>query len=147
MSEKIRINEAITVGGQPSRDELRALGDNGFRAVINLRTENEEDQPLSPDEEAQVVRDAGLDYAHIPVSADSLSEHDVDAFRERLDELPTPVFVHCSSGKRAGAFAVMDLAVEQGLSGEQALQKAEQMGFECDVPELEKFVRDYIDRH
>ena len=36
-------------------------------------------------------------------------------------------------------------AVEEGMSGDEAVQKAEDMGFECDVPELEAFVKKYID--
>ena len=41
----------------------------------------------------------------------------------------------------------MHMAVEQGMTGEQTLQKAEEMGFECDQPELEQFVKDYVDSH
>ena len=147
MTEQIRINDAVTVGGQPSIEELRELSDNGFRSVINLRTHNEEDQELTPDEEEEIVRGIGMEYAHIPVTADSLSQGKVEAFRERLNGLPSPVFVHCSSGKRAGAFTMMDVGVKQDMSGEQAIEKAEEMGFECDVPELEKFVKRYIDQH
>ena len=42
---------------------------------------------------------------------------------------------------------MMDLAVKQGMSGEQTLQKAEEMGFECDKPELIEFVKKYVDTH
>ena len=37
--------------------------------------------------------------------------------------------------------------VEQGMTGEQTLQKAKEMGFECDQPQLEQFVRQYVDSH
>ncbi|EDZ66682.1 hypothetical protein NOC27_9 [Nitrosococcus oceani AFC27] len=70
----------------------------------------------------------------------------MDQFRERLEDVPKPVFVHCASGKRAGAFTMMATAVEQGMNGETALQKAREMGFECDVPQLEQFVKTYIDK-
>lgn len=147
MAEKIRFNRAITVGGQPSAEELRRLKQQGFAAVINLRTHAEEDQPLQPDEEGELVRSLGMEYMHLPVAADSLKDVKVDAFRDELDKLPEPIFVHCSSGKRAGAFTMMDMAVKEDMSGQEAVQQAEQMGFECDVPELEAFVKDYIDSH
>lgn len=41
MAEKIRFNRAITVGGQSSAEELRKLKQQGFAAVINLRTSAE----------------------------------------------------------------------------------------------------------
>jgi uncharacterized protein (TIGR01244 family) len=87
------------------------------------------------------------DGRHIPVSDDSLSGEVVDGFRREIARLPKPVLVHCASGKRSGAFAMMDVAVEQGMSGEEVIRKAEAMGFECDQPGLERFVRDYVDWH
>lgn len=42
---------------------------------------------------------------------------------------------------RAGAMARMHVSCEHGMTGEQTLQKAEEMGFECDQPELVEFVK------
>lgn len=42
---------------------------------------------------------------------------------------------------------MMNIAVDEGMSGDQTLQKAKEMGFECDQPELEQFVRNYVDSH
>ncbi len=92
-----------------------------------------------------MVKESGMEYSHIPVSLDAMNETQVDNFRGQLTKLPAPIFVHCASGKRAGAFAMMHAALEQGFSGEQALQTAEQMGFECDQPRLKQFVKNYID--
>lgn len=147
MTEKIRFNRAITVGGQPSADELQRLQQNGFKSVINLRTSAEQDNSLEPDEEGELVRSLGMEYINLPVATDSLKDVKVDAFRDELDKLSEPIFVHCSSGKRAGAFTMMDAAVKEDMSGNEAVNMAEQMGFECDVPELEAFVKQYIDSH
>jgi len=147
MTKQIKFNQAITVGGQqPSAEELRKLKDEGFRAIVNLRAEGEENQSMSPQEEGKRVRELGMEYVNIPVTMDSISEEKVDTFRQRLAELPKPVFVHCASGKRSGAFTMMHVAVNEKMSGEQAMQKAQEMGFECDVPELEAFVKSYIDK-
>ena len=118
-----------------------------FKAVANLRTHGEEDQPLSPDEEGRVVRGLGMAYLHYPVASGELSAELVDGFRRRLGELPRPLFAHCASGKRSGAFLMMHVAAETGLTGEETIRKAEEMGFECDTPQLEEFVRTYVDEH
>ena len=89
-----------------------------------------------------------MEYRHIPVSMKSMGPELVDQFRVKFADLPKPVFAHCKSGKRAGAMVMMHMAVEQqGMTGEQTLQKAKEMGFECEQPELEQFVRQYVDSH
>ena len=62
-------------------------------------------------------------------------------------DLPKPVFAHCKSGERAGAMVMMNMAVEQGMTGEETLQKAKEMGFGSNQPELEQFVRNYVVSH
>lgn len=147
MAHRIRINDGLSVDtGQPTREELERLAQEGFRTVVNLRTEGEQNQPLSPEAEGEAARKAGLDYLHIPVASTDPRPEQVDQFREKLDELPKPVLVHCASGKRSGAFAVLQLADQQGLSGDEALTRAWTLGFDWKSPELEGFVRRYLDQ-
>lgn len=145
--QAMKINDQVTVGSQPSEDELQKLGQQGFRSVVNFRTQAEEEQPLTPQAEGKKVKSAGMEYLHIPVSMKAMGPELVDQFREKFADLPKPVFAHCKSGKRAGAMVMMHMAVEQGMTGEQTLQRAKEMGFECDQPELEQFVRQYVDSH
>lgn len=147
MQDRMKMNDRITVGAQPSPEQLKELAGQGFRSVVNLRTEGEKDQPLSPREEGEEAKSLGLSYLHIPVSAKDPKPEQVARFRDEVERLPGPVFVHCASGKRAGAFSMIQQAVEAGWSGEETLEKAEQMGFQCDVPELKDFVRGYVDGH
>jgi uncharacterized protein (TIGR01244 family) len=145
--KNMKINNDVSVGPQPSEDELRTLSQQHFKSVVNFRTAGEEDQPLSPRTEGEKVEAAGMKYLHIPVSMEAMGPELVDQFREKFADLPKPVFAHCKSGKRAGAMVMMNVAVEQGMTGDQTLQKAKEMGFECDVPQLEQFVRQYVDSH
>jgi uncharacterized protein (TIGR01244 family) len=145
--DRMKISDTLTVGGQPTEDELRSMAEEGVRTVVNLRTAGEEEQPLSPEEEGRQVEAAGMQYVHIPVSMKGMGPQLVDQFRAKLNEVPGPVFVHCHRGKRAGAFAMMHAAVERGMTGEQTLKQAEQMGFECDVPALKEFVTGYVESH
>jgi uncharacterized protein (TIGR01244 family) len=143
----LKINEEITVGPQPSESELAKLKDEGFKTVANFRTEGEEDQPISPQEEGEIVRGLELNYLHVPVSMKEMKPEQVDQFREEYEKLPKPIYGHCQTGKRAGAFAMMHLACEQNLSGDETIRQAQSMGFECDKQELVEFVRDYVDGH
>jgi uncharacterized protein (TIGR01244 family) len=147
MQEAMRLSENLTVGAQPSEEQLKQLAGQGVKSIVNLRTEGEDEQPFSPEEEGEKVRALGMQYLHIPVSSKAPRPEQVDQFRSELPRLPGPVFVHCHKGKRAGAFAMMHMAVESGMSGDDTLEQAEQMGFECDSPALKDFVRGYVDQN
>lgn len=147
MEKAMKINDQVTVGAQPSEDQIHQLGKQGFKSVVNFRTDGEEEQPLSPQAEGEKAKAAGMEYLHIPVSMKSMGPELVDQFREKFPDLSKPVYAHCKSGKRAGAMVMMHMAVEQGMTGEQTLQQAEKMGFECDQPELKEFVKTYVDGH
>jgi uncharacterized protein (TIGR01244 family) len=113
---------------------------------VNLQGDGEK-KGLGPQTEAGAAVEAGLAYLHHPVKGDQLSDEVVDRFQQEAAKLPPPVLVHCASGKRSGAMVMMHLASEQGMTGEQVIEKAEEMGFECDTPQLEEFVKSYVDRH
>lgn len=145
MSARKKISPDVAVGSQPTVSELASLLNEGFRTIVNFRTAGEEDQPMSPESEGEKARAEGLEYLHFPVSMQAMSPELVDEFREQWHSLTKPIFAHCKSGKRAGALVMMHTAVEQGMSGDEALAKAEELGFECDQPELRSFVKDYVD--
>ena len=147
MAHRIKISDGLSVDtGQPTREELERLAREGFTTVVNLRTAGEQNQPLSPEAEGDVARRAGLDYLHIPVASTDPRPEQVDQFQKKLAELPGPVLVHCASGKRSGAFAILQTARHEGLSGEQALARAKQLGFDWKSPELEGFITRYLDQ-
>ena len=147
MTDPMKITDQLSVGVQPTADVLHQLSQQGFKSVVNLRAEGEEDQPLSPEAEAEQVGALGMEYLNLPVSMKAMKPELVNQFREALVNLPSPVYVHCHKGKRAGAMAMMHTACEAGHTGEQTLQMAKQMGFECDQPELSEFVKKYIDEN
>lgn len=145
--KKIKINDHITVGGQPDEAELRQLARDGFKTVVNLRTEGEQEQPLSPADEGEQVEKLGMAYRHIPVPQTGLTPHAVDAVRSALDGLATPAFIHCHSGMRAGATVMIDTAIKAHWTGERTIETAMDMGFECKAPAMKAFVKNYVDSH
>lgn len=143
----MKINDEVTVGPQPTDEQLKELASKGFKSIINFRTEGEDDQPLPPDREGERVQKLGLTYLHVPVSTKSMGPETVDQFRQQYPSLPKPIYAHCKSGKRAGAMVIMHIASNHGMSGKETLQQAEKMGFKCDQPELKQFVETYVDSH
>ena len=147
MENTARLSDRFTVADfEPGPESIRRIADQGFRTVVNMKTA-EEEQELSPEQEALLARDAGLDYLHYPVSGDALTEGVVDSFREKAPGLPPPILVHCSSGKRSGALVMMHLASERGMSGEDAIRGAETAGLNLGKPELREWVKSYVERH
>ncbi len=142
-----KVNEKISVAAfDPDENSFKAFADKGFKSVINLQTD-EEEQNVSSEKEEELAKDNNLKYRHFGVSKDNLSEAMVDDFREELENLPTPIVVHCKSGKRSGAFVMMHIGCQKNMSGEEVIKQAEDMGFECDVPELEQFLKKYVNEH
>ena len=145
--EQIKLNDNISIGGQPTAAELEHLKELGFKTIFNLRGEDEENTTLSPSDEADKVQELDMIYKHLPVDMDVVSDEQVDHFRREMAEAPAPIFVHCSSGRRAGTFAMMEQAVANNMTGEEALKAAQKVGFVCDAPEMAKFICTYVDAH
>lgn len=146
MVDRIKINDRLSVGNvHPDEGDLETLAEEGFKSIVNLRTHDEPKQPFDPDDEGRRVRELGMEYLHYPVTSDAMNMDVVDAFRAQIGHLPRPLFAHCKSGMRSGAFIMMHVAAETGMSGDETLQKAKEMGFECDTRELEQLVKSYVD--
>ena len=145
MDNVMKLNADITVGPQPTETDIEELKHNGYKSIVNFRTNGEDDQPLSPEAERAAAEQHGMVYLHHPVAMDAISLGVVDAWRMQLAGLPKPIYAHCRTGKRAGAMAMMHMACERGMTGDETLEQAKHMGFECDQPQLEQFVKSYVD--
>jgi uncharacterized protein (TIGR01244 family) len=145
MNETTKFSDQITVGPQPTEDELQKLQSRGFKTIVNFRHDGEDQQPLSPDAEGQRVEKLGMAYLHVPVSMSKLTPALVDQFRREFRNISKPVYAHCKLGTRAGLMVIMHTAVEQGLTGRQALEKATQLGFKPQKVQVEQFLTDYVD--
>lgn len=77
---------------------VSALAANGFKTIIDLRTEAE-----GTHEEQLAVEAAGMRYVNIPVTGAGINAEQLAAFTKAIEATETPVLVHCASGNRAGA--------------------------------------------
>jgi uncharacterized protein (TIGR01244 family) len=149
MEDTIQVNDHFAIAKfAPEPEQLKQASEEGFRTVVNMQTDDEDKKlKMSPQEEGRVVEETGMNYLHYPVDGEKLSAEVVDNFRSKATKLSSPVLVHCASGKRSGAMIMMHIGCTNGMDGDEVIKKAEEMGFECDTPELENFVKDYVNRH
>ena len=137
-----KISERISVGGQPTEDDLKLLKAEGFTAIINLRRDGEQNQPLDPAEEGAVAKASGPAYFHIPVNSSDPQREQVEAVKAALAQAKGPVFVHCQGGGRACTFAL--LASEPNATPDQMMARSEAAGFPVTNPASQKFVQDIL---
>lgn len=113
-----RIDERVATSGVVSAEQLQQLKTEGYQAVINLLPESSE---YAVAEEAQLVRQQGLEYHYIPVDFAAPTVADYRAFTSAMDELiDRKVLVHCAANYRVSAFYAIYAHRELGWTPQQA---------------------------
>lgn len=124
----VQVNEIVATGGQPTMPQVLALGDAGYRALVNLR----EDEEFDAAAEAKAARDAGLVYIRIPVKGSDPRDAEADEFLRVTDERSHyPIFIHCASGNRVGAFWLIRRVLRDGRTFEMAEAEAARIGLKA----------------
>ena len=94
------INDGLSVSKQLGLAEIREAAKAGFRSVMVNRPDGEgDDQPTFAEVEA-AAKKAGMKAAYVPVSPGKISDDDVAAFAQALEDLPSPVIGYCRTGTR-----------------------------------------------
>ncbi|GAC1418876.1 MAG: hypothetical protein NVSMB5_10530 [Candidatus Velthaea sp.] len=76
----------ITVGGQPSAEELNS---GRFKTVINIRGDAEEDNHT-----AATLRGSDVAYTSVPWTIDTVTIADIEKVRAAHDAADGPVLIH-----------------------------------------------------
>lgn len=128
---------AVFASGQPSEEQLMALGEAGVVHVISLRSDGEIDW-----DERAVVEAAGMTYHGIPVAgAAGVNRANAESLDRLLASLAgEPVLVHCGSANRVGALVALAQADVHGQSVEDAVAR----GIEWGMTGLEPVVREKL---
>jgi len=113
----------------------------GFRAVLDMRTEAEGHDAAR---ERALVEAAGMRYLSLPVSSEAPRPEQIAEFTRAVKDAGNhPLFVHCASGNRVGAFWLAYRVVEDGWAVERALEEAERVGLRSE--KLKRFALDYVE--
>ncbi len=138
----MRVDERVCTGGQPTEAQLTSLREEGIRTVIDLRPPSEQDLEA----ESAAVRKLGLRFVSIPVSGADPKVEQADAFlAATADPGVFPLFVHCASGNRVGAFWMIRRVLVDGWTEEKAEEEARRIGLKS--PNLLAFAQEYIRSH
>jgi len=114
--------DGVTSAGQPDEAGFSVFAEEGYVAVIDLRTARE-DRGL---DEPAVVEALGMEYVSMPIALSDITIEKAEELATLLKQYDEPVLVHCASANRVGAlFALQafsdtgdaDLALELGRAG------------------------------
>jgi uncharacterized protein (TIGR01244 family) len=110
MAQIRTVTDSLSVAGQVRPDEVPDLA-RRFSLIINNRPDGEEpDQPAASEIEA-AARDAGVQYAFIPVRGAPTAEQ-VQAVRTAMAGTRGPVLAFCKTGTRS----ITTWALGEGLA-------------------------------
>jgi len=124
--------EGVTTAGQPDEAGFKVFADNGYAAVIDLRTAGE-NRGL---EEPEVVESLGMDYINLPIGRDGITFANAKALQSLIQAYDEPVLVHCGSANRVGAL----FALSEYLESEDA-EAALEAGRAAGLTGMEPVVR------
>jgi sulfide:quinone oxidoreductase len=96
-----KITDKTSVSPQILPQDMAAIIEAGFRAIICNRPDGEgADQP-SFEEIEKAAEKAGIEAAYVPITSGMVRDEDVTAFGTALKDLPRPVLAYCRTGTRS----------------------------------------------
>jgi protein tyrosine phosphatase (PTP) superfamily phosphohydrolase (DUF442 family) len=106
--------ERIATSGQPDREQIHSIAEQGYEVVINLATH---DSTSAIPDEGSLVASLGMHYINIPVPFD---EPTVSHLKEFIGILKVfegkKVWIHCEVNARVSAFMFHYLTKVAGFS-------------------------------
>lgn len=122
------LDERLSTSSQISPADMNAIAEAGYRSVLSNRPDGEAaDQPASEAIKA-AAEAAGLAYAHVPVVGGQISDADIAAFRQALDNLPAPIFGFCRTGTRTTTLWALANAGQR--SADDLIATAQEAGYD-----------------
>lgn len=95
-----KLTDAYSVSPQIAPQDVPAIAEAGYRAVMCNRPDGEEYGQPEYDAVARAAAEAGLEVRWVPIVSGQVTQADLDAFRAALDELPGPLLAYCRTGTR-----------------------------------------------
>jgi uncharacterized protein (TIGR01244 family) len=135
----VKISESLGVSAQPNASDFPAIKAAGYTSVINNRPDGEDTQQPGSSAEAEAARLAGLQYHHLPIKSDAVSEQDVCSFQRLIDQSGGPTLAHCKSGTRSLTLWVLGETLDGRMREEEIVEFGRSRGF--DLTKAEHWLR------
>jgi len=134
-----KVDDNLTRGSRLSDSDIAHLKDQGFKSVVNLCLENDEDTSRA--------KAVGMSSLHVPILDNTApSETQVKQFLDFVSNPKNqPAYVHCEAGQgRTGVMSAAYRMAVDGWSADAAIKEAKQMGMKLpdQLQFLEKFGKD-----
>lgn len=123
-----RLTPFIAVSGQLEPADMGTLAASGYRCVINNRPDHEGEGQPSSAEMRTAAEASGLEYHDLPVVSGKITDTDVAAFRELLEQVRGPVLAFCRTGTRSTTLWALSEA--HHLDPEALMATAKEAGYD-----------------
>ena len=120
----IKLTETVWVAPQITVDDVSRAAEQGIKAIINNRPEDESPDQTPGDAIAAAAAAAGLSYVAIPITHAGFSQPQIAAMTKALAEAQGPVLAYCRSGTRSTLLWSLAQAAQGGDPQSITLQAA-----------------------
>ncbi len=146
MVESKRLDDKVHAAGQIGPDDVPALKQAGFTAIINNRPDGEggPEQPSSAAVRA-AAEAAGLQYAYVPMTPQTLTPETLDAFHAAVQAAPGKVLAHCRSGARSTALWALAETCHNDREVDTVIAEAGRAGY--DLSQMRPMLQQWVQLH
>jgi uncharacterized protein (TIGR01244 family) len=125
----------LVIGSQPSQEVLEFFATQGYNTVISTRAPDEIDW-----DEAAAVEALGMRFVNIPMPGpvEAISDEQVAAFAEVMQDGEGRMLLHCGSGNRVAGLWGVWLAEHKDIDPTEALRLADLGGMTSVRPVVEQ---------
>ncbi|MEH1944412.1 MAG: sulfur transferase domain-containing protein [Nostoc sp.] len=120
-----KINDELAIAGQITLDQLKQIADEGYKSVLNLRFLDETGLLANEQEKTEFL---GLYYLNFPTKIEDINYQGTLHICQTITTLPKPTLIHCDNSIRSAAIVLLYIAIKQGITFENALQKIISLG-------------------
>lgn len=111
-----QLTTELSIADQLTVDDLEAVKEAGFNAVICNRPDEEGEPHADADSMAQKANALGIEFRYLPVNGANITDTDVAQHAALLSEVPGPVLTYCRSGARCAKLWALSEAGKQDVN-------------------------------
>lgn len=122
-----KIAPEVFVSAQISPDDARRAAAEGIKTVICNRPDREAAGQPAAQDIMNAAAQAGIEFVHIPVTSDSITDERVSEFAAACNNSEGPILAYCGSGMRATC--LWALAEAESRDVDDIMKSAGEAGF------------------
>lgn len=145
LSEPRRLSEFVALLHRaPSLADIDRFRAERIRSLLDTRQAGDDTTPLDPDALATALTARDMAYARLALPQEEPQAAQLDRFGDVVRGLPKPLIIVSPIADLAGLFAMAHIAIEQGMTGEAMLERAEALNMNCGTAETRRRFAVYV---